>query len=168
VSDSAQAPAVSEPTLIFRPNAAQRWAPLIATAVVIIVAVTLALVAVARHNGAGNFTVYSIVAGCVALILLYTTVTGRKSVTECRPEGIRTQRFRAHECSWSEISDIRQQSVAGKATTAYLVVVTTRAGKRFKLGVPTSSSSSRNPLFDDQLGQIIAYWHAAADDPAQS
>lgn len=57
---------------------AQRWAPLIATVVVTIVAVTLALVA-ARHDGPGNLTVYSIVTGCVALILLYTTVTGRRS-----------------------------------------------------------------------------------------
>lgn len=164
MSESARAPAVSGPTLIFRPNTAQRWAPLIATVLVAVVAVTLALVAVARHDGAGNFTVYSIVAGCVALIQLCTTVTGRRSVTECRPHGIRTYRFRRHECSWSDVADIRQQSVTGKGTTAYLVVVTTRAGKHFKLGVPTSSSSSRNPLFDEQLGQIIAYWHAAADD----
>ena len=52
---------------------------MIATLVVTVVAVTLALVAVARHDGAGNFTVYSIVTGCVALIRLYTTVTGRRS-----------------------------------------------------------------------------------------
>jgi hypothetical protein len=39
--------------------------------------------------------------------------------------------------------------------------VSTKAGGRFTLGVPNASSNYRNPLFDQQLAQITAYWRAS-------
>jgi hypothetical protein len=64
------------------------------------------ILAVVRHDGAGNFTVYAIAAGCVALTLLCITLARRRFVTECRAEGIRTRRWRAHQCAWSEVAQI--------------------------------------------------------------
>jgi hypothetical protein len=69
------------------------------------------ILAVVRHDGAGNFTVYATAVGCVALILQCITLATRLFVTECRAEGIRTRWWRAHQCAWSEVADIKPRSV---------------------------------------------------------
>jgi hypothetical protein len=161
MSESAELPAAIGSVLVFRPISVERRAPAIAGAALAAVAILLGILAVVRHDGAGNFTVYAIAVGCVALILLCIALGTRRFVTECRPEGIRTRRWRAHQCAWSEVADIKRRSVSGRGTTSYTVVVSTKAGGRFTLGVPNAASTYRNPLFDQQLAQISDYWRAS-------
>jgi len=162
MSEPAQAPAATGSTLVFRPITIERRAPAIAAAAFAVIAILLGIVAIVRHDGDGNFTVYACVLVFLALVMLYITLAGRRFVTECRPEGIRTTRWgRARQCAWSEVADIKQRTVSGRSSS-YTVEVTTKAEGRFVLGVPNASSSYRNPFFEQQLAQITAYWRASS------
>ena len=161
MSHPAPPPVAPESVLVFRATLTQRRGPAIAALVFAVIAAILLITAVARHDGwGGNFTVYAFVTAFLALVLLLLTVAGSRGVTECRPDGLHTRRFRTHDCAWSQITDIKQDTFSGRSTD-YFVVVSTASGQRFKLGVPTSSTTYQNPEFDTQVAQITAYWHAA-------
>jgi hypothetical protein len=99
--------------------------------------------------------------GIAELLVLWAYVMYARAFTECTPDGIRTRGLGGQrQCSWPQVANIRLHP------RSRLVVVTTRDGRRFWLGVPVDGGVMPDPEFTVKFKQVVRYWHAAPGSSA--
>ena len=85
-----------------------------------------------------------------------------RAFTECTPTSLRARTVlgRLREWPWPQVADISVKEVRGRGGTYSAVMVTTTAGRRTRLAVPTSGIVAPEE-FTASAQQIRDYWRAA-------
>ena len=98
-----------------------------------------------------------------ALLAACMGLNNARAFTECTPGSLRARTVlgRQREWAWPQVADISVKVVSARGGTYSAVVVTTTAGRRIRLAVPTSGILTPEE-FTASAKQIQDYWRAAA------
>ncbi len=127
---------------------AQQRTPVIASAVLIVIAVVTAVIHVYYFTGLCGL--------CAVALLLSWFLVMRDSSSQLDERGIRSKRgVFSNEAAWAEVQDIRVDPRSGG-----VLIVHRREGKPFKLGAPVNAPLSRDPEYRVKTEQVLQFARA--------
>jgi hypothetical protein len=153
--------------LIFRLTARQKRTQRVIAAVAAPAAAALAGLGIAADKYVIGYVLMLAAAG--ALAAACTGLNNARAFTECTPTGLRARTVlgRLREWPWPQVANISVKEVTGRPGPYRAVMVTTTAGRRTRLAVPTSGIVTPEQ-FTASAQQIQDYWRAATAGTGQA